>query len=69
MNLALDAAPPKRANRLKATKLNNRMVTDYWDDLFRAKDEGRFVCWYEGVAINPILQAADIAWLRARLAS
>jgi benzoyl-CoA reductase subunit B len=62
MNIAVGQEQLKRANRLKATKLNNRMVTDYWEDLFRAKEEGRFVCWYEGVAINPILQAADIAW-------
>jgi benzoyl-CoA reductase subunit B len=52
----------KRSNRLQTTKLNNRMVNDYWEDLFRAPEEGRLVCWYEGVAINPILQAADIAW-------
>ena len=62
MNIAVSEQQIKRANRLKATKLNNRMVTDYWEDLFRAKDEGRFVCWYEGVAINPILQAAGVAW-------
>ena len=62
MNIAVSEPQIKRANRLKATKLNNRMVTDYWEDLFRAKDEGRFVCWYEGVAINPILQAAGVAW-------
>ena len=62
MNVAVSTQQIKRANRLEATKLNNRMVTDYWEDLFRAKDEGRFVCWYEGVAINPILQAAGVAW-------
>src|SRR5271165_4003248 len=61
MNVAINP-PPKRANRLQTTKLNNRMVTDYWESLFRAPEEGRLVCWYEGVAINPILQAADIAW-------
>ena len=52
-------APLKRANRLAATKLNNKMVTAYWEDLFTAKEQGKLVCWYEGVAINPILQAAD----------
>jgi benzoyl-CoA reductase subunit B len=60
MNVA--AAVPKRSNRLQTTKLNNKMVTDYWEGLFRAPEEGKLVCWYEGVAINPILQAADIAW-------
>ena len=32
----IDAPVVKRSNRLKATKLNNKMVTDYWEDLFRA---------------------------------
>ncbi|MGD0721568.1 MAG: 2-hydroxyacyl-CoA dehydratase family protein [Roseiarcus sp.] len=60
MNVA--AAIPKRSNRLQTTRLNNTMVNDYWESLFRAPEEGKLVCWYEGVAINPILQAADIAW-------
>lgn len=60
----LPVAPPvqRRANRLRVTKLNNQMVTEYWESLFRAPEEGRLVCWYEGVAINPILQAAGLAW-------
>ena len=60
--LTIPAAPLKRANRLQTTKLNNRMVTDYWEDLFHAKEQGKLVCWYEGIQLNPILQAADIAW-------
>jgi len=52
----------KRANRLQATRRNNEMVTAYWEDLFRANEEGRLVCWYEGIQMNPFLQAADIAW-------
>jgi benzoyl-CoA reductase subunit B len=62
MNVAAKTPVLKRSNRLQTTKLNNRMVTDYWEDLFRAPEEGRLVCWYEGVQLNPILQAADIAW-------
>lgn len=65
----LDAPVVKRSNRLKATKLNNKMVTDYWEDLFRAKENGKLVCWYEGVAINPILQAADLAWCHGEAAA
>ena len=38
------------------------MVTAYWEELFRAPEEGKLVCWYEGIQMNPILQAADIAW-------
>ena len=61
--------PAKRSNRLKATKLNNKMVTEYWESLFRAKEEGKLVCWYEGVAINPILQAACLAWCHGEAAA
>jgi benzoyl-CoA reductase subunit B len=60
--MTVDAAPRKRANRLQATRRNNEMVTAYWEELFRAPDEGRLVCWYEGIQMNPILQAADVAW-------
>ena len=69
MNVAVSPNPPKRANRLQTTKLNNRMVNDYWESLFRAPDEGKLVCWYEGVAINPILEAADIAWCHGEAAA
>lgn len=53
----------KKANRLKTSALNNKLVNDYWTDVFNAKEEGKLVCWYEGVAINPIMQAADIRWV------
>ena len=62
MNVAVNPIS-KRANRLQTTKLNNRMVNDYWEGLFRAPEEGRQVCWYEGVAINPFIEAADVAWV------
>ena len=69
MNVAFNPDPPKRANRLQTTKLNNKMVNDYWESLFRAPQEGKLVCWYEGVAINPILEAADIAWCHGEAAA
>lgn len=59
----------KKANRLQATKINNKMVNAYWEDLFRAPEEGRLVCWTEGVQLNPILQAADIAWCHGEAAA
>jgi benzoyl-CoA reductase subunit B len=55
--------PIKKANRLKTSSMNNKMVNDYWTDVFNAKAEGKLVCWYEGVAINPLMQAADIRWV------
>jgi benzoyl-CoA reductase subunit B len=61
----MNAAMPivKKANRLDTASLNNRMVNDYWTSVFNAKQEGRLVCWYEGVAINPLMQAADVSWV------
>jgi benzoyl-CoA reductase subunit B len=59
----------KKANRLKATKLNNTLVNQYWEDLFHAKERGQLVCWTEGVAVNPILQAAGIAWCHGEAAA
>lgn len=55
--------PVVKANRLQSSSLNNRMVNDYWTEVFNAKAEGKLVCWYEGVAINPLMQAADIRWV------
>ena len=52
MNTVVNEMPPvKRANRLQATKLNNKMVTEYWEDLFTAKEQGKMVCWYEGMEL------------------
>jgi benzoyl-CoA reductase subunit B len=61
----MNAAPQigRKANRLETAMLNNRMVNDYWTSVFNAKQEGRLVCWYEGVAINPLMQAADVSWV------
>jgi benzoyl-CoA reductase subunit B len=57
-------APPQiKANRLSTAALNNKLVNDYWTGVFNAKREGRLICWYEGVAINPLMQAADISWV------
>ena len=61
MNVEL--SPHVKANRLKTSSLNNKLVNDYWTEVFEAPKQGRLVCWYEGVAINPLMQAADIAWV------
>ena len=55
--------PVKKANKLASTKLGGKLVNDYWEMVFRAREEGKLVCWYEGSAINPFLQAADICWV------
>ncbi|HEU0221243.1 MAG TPA: 2-hydroxyacyl-CoA dehydratase family protein [Paracoccaceae bacterium] len=61
MNVMAEA--PKRANKLQSTRIAGRLVNEYWEMVWRAKEEGRLVCWYEGSAINPFLEAADICWV------
>jgi hypothetical protein len=39
MNVMTSPTLLKKSNRLQTTKLNNRMVTDYWEGLFRAPEE------------------------------
>jgi len=56
--------PEKRdkSNRLSATKMGGKMVADYWDNVFTARERGRTVVWYNGSALNPIFQAAGLEW-------
>ncbi|MCB1667180.1 MAG: 2-hydroxyacyl-CoA dehydratase [Pseudomonadales bacterium] len=56
-------ASDKRANRLKATKAGGKLVNDYWESLFRAKEEGKKVVWYNGTYIPPFFHAHDVAWV------
>ena len=55
--------PQPRANRLKSTRIAGKLVNDYWEMVWRAKEEGKLVCWYKGSAMNPFLQAAGICWV------
>jgi len=50
------------ANRLSSTKIAGKMVKDYWDQLFTARERGAKVVWYNGAALNPFFQAAGIEW-------
>jgi benzoyl-CoA reductase subunit B len=59
----VNVTPEKRANKLKSTRIAGKLVNDYWETVWRAKEEGKLVCWYEGSAINPFLEAADICWV------
>lgn len=58
-----EAKKPSVANKLAATRMAGRLVNEYWEMVWRAKEEGKLVCWYEGSAINPFLEAADIVWV------
>lgn len=51
-----------QANRLLSTRAGGKMVKDYWDNLFTARERGAKVVWYNGAAINPILQNAGVEW-------
>ena len=53
----------ERANRLKSTKFGGKLVNDYWNNLFRAKEEGKKVIWYNGTYIPPFFHAHDVAWV------
>ena len=55
--------PEPYANKLKSTRIAGKMVNEYWEMVWRAKEEGKLICWYEGSAINPFLEAADICWV------
>jgi benzoyl-CoA reductase subunit B len=61
--MSVAAKAPPAANKLKSTRIAGGLVNQYWDMVWRAKAEGKLVCWYEGSAINPFLQAADICWV------
>ena len=51
-----------RSNRLSVTRAGGQLVADYWDNLFAARDQGKQIVWYNGGALNPIFQAAGLAW-------
>lgn len=50
------------SNRLVSTRAGGKLIKDYWDRLFTARERGATVVWYNGAALNPIFQAAGIEW-------
>src|ERR1017187_5492014 len=55
-------ATQDRSNRLSVTRSGGQLITDYWDNLFQAREQGKQIVWYNGGALNPIFQAAGLAW-------
>jgi benzoyl-CoA reductase subunit B len=53
----------ERANRLKSTRFGGKLVNDYWDNLFRAKEQGKKIVWYNGTYIPPFFHSHDVAWV------
>jgi benzoyl-CoA reductase/2-hydroxyglutaryl-CoA dehydratase subunit BcrC/BadD/HgdB len=42
--------------------MGGKMVADYWDNVFTARERGEKVVWYNGSAVNPFFQAAGLVW-------
>jgi benzoyl-CoA reductase/2-hydroxyglutaryl-CoA dehydratase subunit BcrC/BadD/HgdB len=51
-----------KTNRLGITRVGGQMISDYWEDLFTAREQGKQIVWYNGGALNPMFQAAGLAW-------
>ncbi|OUS91599.1 2-hydroxyacyl-CoA dehydratase subunit D [Rhodococcus sp. NCIMB 12038] len=58
----MSTAVTDNTNRLSITKTGGKMVADYWDNIFTARERGQKVVWYNGSAVNPFFQAAGLAW-------
>lgn len=58
----MSTAITDNTNRLSVTKTGGKMVADYWDNIFTARERGQKVVWYNGSAVNPFFQAAGLAW-------
>lgn len=53
----------ERANRLKSTRFGGKLVNEYWENLFRAKEQGKKIVWYNGTYIPPFFHSHDLAWV------
>ncbi|WP_238367146.1 2-hydroxyacyl-CoA dehydratase subunit D [Mesobacterium pallidum] len=53
----------EKANKLAATKFGGKLVSEYWEGVFRAKEEGKTVVWYNGTYIPPFFHAHDLVWV------
>ena len=51
-----------KSNRLGVTRVGGQLISDYWEDLFTAREQGKQIVWYNGGALNPMFQAAGLAW-------
>jgi benzoyl-CoA reductase subunit B len=57
-----DSPVDDKSNRLSITRAGGQLITAYWEDLFSAREQGKQIVWYNGGALNPMFQAADLAW-------
>jgi benzoyl-CoA reductase subunit B len=62
MLLTADKPVDDKSNRLSITRAGGQLITEYWEDLFTARERGKQIVWYNGGALNPMFQAAGLAW-------
>ena len=58
----MDATTQDRSNRLSVTRAGGGLITDYWERLFTAREQGKQIVWYNGGALNPFFQQPGLAW-------
>lgn len=58
----IDQPTREKSQRLSSTRVGGRMVAEYWENIFTAKERGKHVVWYNGAALNPLFQAAGLEW-------
>lgn len=58
----IDQSAREKSQRLSSTRVGGRMVAEYWENIFTAKERGKHVVWYNGAALNPLFQAAGLEW-------
>jgi benzoyl-CoA reductase/2-hydroxyglutaryl-CoA dehydratase subunit BcrC/BadD/HgdB len=60
--MSVEQPQANKSNRLSSTKVGGKLVADYWENIFTAKERGKHVVWYNGSALNPLFQAAGLEW-------
>jgi benzoyl-CoA reductase subunit B len=60
--MAVEQLPKDKSNRLSSTRAGGKLVAEYWENIFTAKERGKHVVWYNGAALNPFFQAAGLEW-------
>ena len=54
---------PRTANKLKSTRIAGKLVNDYWEMVWRAKEQGKNVCWYKGIGHQSVPPGGRHRWV------
>ncbi|MBV6755039.1 2-hydroxyacyl-CoA dehydratase subunit D [Rhodococcus opacus] len=60
--MAIEEISKEKTRRLSSTRVGGKLVADYWENIFTARERGKHVVWYNGAALNPLFQAAGLEW-------